>query len=127
LFVAVRGVNPGFSRDHFPVAASPAVDALPPGARLFSTDSFGGYLIYRFDGRRKVYFDGRSDFYGADFLKSYTKLIQARPGWREAFDRERFTDALLPPDFPLVAALEAAGWKETFRDKAAVLLKGPQS
>ena len=30
------------------------------------TDKFGGYLIYRFEGRRKVFFDGRSDFYPCD-------------------------------------------------------------
>ena len=127
LFGVTRGTHPGFPPDEFPVAASASVAALPAEAKLFSSDKFGGYLIYRFAGQRKVYFDGRSDFYGADFLKSYSRLVQARPGWQSEFARGGFTHVLLPPDYALVAALETAGWKETYRDRTAVLLKGPQS
>ena len=58
----------GFPPDQFPVAAYPHI---PPGARLFAPDKFGGYLIYRSNGALKVFFDGRSDLYGADFLKQY--------------------------------------------------------
>ncbi len=127
LFGIVHALRPGFPEDQFPVRASAAVGALPTDAKLFSSDKFGGYLIYRFAAQRKVYFDGRSDFYGAEFLKSYSRLVQARPGWQAEFVRQGFTHALLPPDYALVAALEAEGWKETYRDRTAVLLKGPQS
>lgn len=126
-FVAIHATHPGFPADQFPVAAAASVAALPEDARLFSSDKFGGYLIYRFAGSRKVFFDGRSDFYGADFLKTYSRLVQARPGWQAEFARQGFTHALLPPDYALVAALESAGWKETYRDGVAVLLKGPKS
>ena len=127
LFVVIRATHPAFPPDQFPVAASASVAALPADARLFSSDRFGGYLIYRFDGRRKVFFDGRSDFYGAEFLISYSNMVQARPGWQPEFARWGFTHALLPPNYALVAALESAGWKETYRDGTAILLKGPQS
>jgi hypothetical protein len=126
LFGVVHALKPGFPPDQFPVAAASAVQALPADAKLFSSDKFGGYLIYRFAGERKVFFDGRSDFYGAEFLKSYSRLVQARPGWRDDFARHGFTHALIPPDYALVAALEAEGWKETYRDRTAVLLKSPQ-
>jgi hypothetical protein len=119
-FAAVR--TAGFPADQFPVAASGAVASLPADARIFSTDKFGGYLIYRFDGQRKVFFDGRSDFYGADFLKAYGRMVQVRPGWQEEFARWNFTHALLPPDFSLVPALETRGWTELYRDGTAVLL-----
>src|SRR3981081_4466175 len=33
--------------------------------------AFGGSLIYLFGGTRKVFFDGRGDLYGSDFLKQY--------------------------------------------------------
>lgn len=115
----------GFPPDQFPVQISQAVDELPTDARLLSTDKFGGYLIYRFAGRRKVFFDGRSDFYGAAFLKQYGRLMAARPGWRETVEACAFTHALLPPDSPLAAALEAAGWKRLGRDEAALLLERP--
>jgi hypothetical protein len=106
----------------FPVAASAAISSLPGDARIFSTDKFGGYLIYRLDGARKVFFDGRSDFYGADFVTRYARMIEARPGWRTEFARWNFTHALLPPDSALLAALEDSGWRELRRDTAAVLI-----
>ena len=71
-----------FRRTHSRLAAAQTVEKLPANARILSSDSYGGYLIYRFNGSRKVFFDGRSDFYGADFLDQYSTLSAARPGWR---------------------------------------------
>jgi len=116
----IRAVT-GFAPDQFPVAA---YSHIPAGARLFATDKFGGYLIYRSAGARKVFFDGRSDFYGADFLKQYGRLVQVRPGWRQHWDSFGFTHALLPPDAPLLAALEQAGWQPIYSDRTAILLAG---
>jgi len=115
----------GFPPDQFPVAAAAQVERLPETARLFAPDKFGGYLIYRFDGKRKVFFDGRSDLYGSEFLKSYGRMVQARPGWRAQWDAFHFTHALLPNDYSLVPALEQSGWKQLYRDDVATLLAGP--
>ena len=112
-----------FPGDRFPVAASAAVEQLPANARLLANDSFGGYLIYRFNGARKVYFDGRSDFYGAAFMKEYMVLATARPGWKDVVRRYGFTHALLPDDSALKAALLDAGWKPLYQDKIATLLE----
>jgi len=118
-FALVRLLPAGFPPDQFPVAA---YSHIPAGARLFAPDKFGGYLIYRSNGTLKVFFDGRSDFYGAEFLKRYSRMVQVRPGWREYWDSFQFTHALLPSDFPLVPALEQVGWREVYRDGTAVLL-----
>jgi hypothetical protein len=123
VFASIRD-RAGFVPDESPVAASEVVALLPVDARIFSSDGFGGYLIYRFAGERKVFFDGRSDFYGDDFLDRYQRMLDARPGWRGEFNRWKFTHALVPPDCPLVAALEASGWQELYRDHTAVLLSG---
>jgi hypothetical protein len=112
----------GFPPATFPDAASQAVERLPPGARILTSDSYGGYLIYRFSGARKVYFDGRSDFYGADFLKQYMVLMEARPGWRAIVSAAGFTHALLPDASALNAALQEAGWTTLYRDGVATLL-----
>ena len=115
----------GFPADQFPVAASAAVASLPASARVLSPDKFGGYLIYRFNGARKVYFDGRSDFYGSQFMKDYLRLMEARPGWREIAARYSFTHALLPVDSPLLDALASSGWKTNYKDATAALLARP--
>jgi hypothetical protein len=116
----LRVLPVGFPRDQFPVDAYPHI---PAEARLFAPDKFGGYLIYRSNGTRKVFFDGRSDFYGAEFLKEYGRMVQLRPGWQGLWNRWGFTHALMPVDFPLVPALEQLGWREMYRDGTAVLLR----
>jgi hypothetical protein len=113
----------GFPAAEFPVAAAQAVAALPLDARILAPDKFGGYLIYRFNGDRKVFFDGRSDFYGVAFLKRYIRLIEARPGWRKEVDAFGFTHALLPVNYSLVDGFEQWGWRETYRDETTVLLQ----
>jgi len=118
---AVNG-RAAFPADQFPVAAATSIAGLSSDARLFSSDKFGGYVIYRFAGQRPVFFDGRSDFYGTDFITRYATMIDAQPGWREEFGRWRFTHALLPPNAPLLSALESAGWQELHRDRTSVLL-----
>lgn len=116
----------GFPPEQFPVAAAAAIEKLPADARLLAPDKFGGYLIYRFAGSRKVFFDGRSDLYGAGFLKDYGRMMQARPGWRAQVEAFGFTHALLPNDAALTAALEAAGWRRLLRNGPATLLeRGP--
>ena len=123
VFTSVRA-SAGFAPDAAPVAAATAIASLPPGARILAPDFFGGYLIYRFNGRRKVFFDGRSDFYGKEFLDGYLRMVETRPGWRIEFNRWNFTHVLMPPDCSLIPALEASGWHELFRDRTAVLLAG---
>ncbi|MCX6590261.1 MAG: hypothetical protein NTZ56_01930 [Acidobacteria bacterium] len=109
----------GFAATEFPVNA---VAAIPAGARLFAPDKFGGYVIYRTSGAQPVFFDGRSDFYGVEFMKDYIRMVEVRPGWQALFDAWHFTHALVPVDAPLRAALEARGWQTLSVDKAAVLM-----
>ena len=112
----------GFSPTLFPTEAAAAVEKLPASSRLLASDSYGGYLIYRFHGERKVFCDGRSDLYGAEFMKQYLALMEAKPGWRETVESWGFTHALLPDDSPLAGALEQAGWIVLYRDQVATLL-----
>jgi hypothetical protein len=123
IFFSIRA-RAGFPAGELPIAASEMVASLPPSARILAPDLFGGYLVFRFNGSRRVFIDGRSDFYGAEFLENYLRLVEVRPGWRGEFNRWNFTHALLPPDYPLVFALEAGGWRELYRDNTAVLLTG---
>ena len=123
IFASIR-TSSGFPSERLPVAASEIVASLPANTRMLAPDTFGGYLIYRFNGGHKVFVDGRSDFYGTEFMERYARLMQVLPGWTQEFNRWSFTHALLPPDSPLISALEANGWRELHRDKTAVLLTG---
>ncbi len=115
----------GFPPDQFPVAAAATLAGLPMQARIFAPDKFGGYLIYKFNGARKVFFDGRSDFYGAGFLKDYGRIVQVRPGWQSLFAPFRCNYALLPKDYSLIGALEQQGWRQLYYDSTVTLLKAP--
>jgi hypothetical protein len=123
IFVSIRS-RASFPASEFPVAASATVASLAANARILAPDDFGGYLIYRFKGQRKVFIDGRSDFYGKEFLERYVRLVDLRPGWQNEFNRWNFTYALLPTDHRLIPALAANGWQELYRDRTAVLLTG---
>jgi hypothetical protein len=122
LFALIPAAGTGFPSKEFPALAA---GSLPEGARVFAPDKFGGYLIYRFEGTRKVFFDGRSDFYGLDFMKEYVRMVETRPGWPALFDRWRFSHALLAKDAPLRSALELRGWRKAVEDDAAILLEAP--
>jgi len=121
--LAWAGPRAAFPASEFPVVAAGRISKLPVEARIFAPDKFGGYLIYRFDGQRKVFFDGRSDFYGADFLASYGRMMAARPGWKEEFGRWNYSHALVPPDAAIAGALLDSGWTELYRDRVALLLE----
>ena len=123
LSVPAVAKHASFPPDQFPVRASVAITGLPAGARILAPDMYGGYLIYRFAGARKVFFDGRSDFYGAEFMKDYLRLIELRPGWRQQVDNLAFTHALLPARYSLIPALEQLGWKRKYADEVAILLE----
>ncbi|MBL0159583.1 MAG: hypothetical protein IPP47_21105 [Bryobacterales bacterium] len=125
LSIPTVAARSSFPRDEFPVDASARVAGLPRDARVLAPDKYGGYLIYRFAGERKVYFDGRSDFYGAEYMKAYLRLMEVRPGWRQQIRQFAFTHALLPVDAPLRAGLESSGWQIVYQDKVAVLLAAP--
>ena len=109
----------GFPPSEYPVEA---VKHLPPDARVLAPDMYGGYMIYRFNGERKVYFDGRSDFYGIAFMKNYIELVEVRPNWLDEFERQHFTHALLPVRYSLVPALLQKGWRRLYNDEVATVL-----
>jgi hypothetical protein len=117
-----------FSPRDFPVgAANVAQRGLAEGwltGRLYSSDRFGGYLIYRFHGAVKVFVDGRSDFYRqGGVLIDYSRLMTAAPTWAALLRKHGVGWMVLMPGEALeTVALTSGEWRLEYSDRAASLL-----
>jgi hypothetical protein len=118
----------GFDSAMFPVRAADflqeAMSQRDPQARVFAKDQWSGYLIYRFEGRMKVFVDGRSDFYGQDFLETYSRVMEVKPGWDAVLKRFDVRFVLVPPDNALASALQlSSDWKRVHADSVAAVFE----
>jgi len=112
-----------FPVSKFPVALAGRPE-LSSGARVFTSDEWGDYLIYRAWPRQRVFIDGRSDFYGQGIGEPYLELMRGGQGWEKLLSLHGFRLALLPADWPLASLLERApGWRIVTRDGRAVLFE----
>jgi hypothetical protein len=112
-----------FDPQRYPEAALATLRQLP-GARIFSNDEWGDYLIYSLYPRQRVFVDGRSDFYGNDFEEEYLDAMNVKHGWEETFGRFRIDTILLPPDAPLTGALKLSGdWRVVFDDGTSLVFR----
>jgi hypothetical protein len=111
-----------FPESRFPVALVQNESSRLLGARVFTSDQWADYLIYRGWPRQKVFVDGRSDFYGPSIGNDYLSLMNGRRGWKDLFRKYEFNAALLPREWPLVSLLEQyPGWKQIREDKLGIL------
>ena len=132
VWLAVSGVlvmtilpTVGFPDSRFPVNAVERNLARlePAGAspRVLTSDQWADYLIFRLYPKQRVFFDGRSDFFGPQIGADYRTMFGAELGWRELLDRYNFELALLPLDWPLSTMLEhEPGWHHVYADGVAV-------
>lgn len=115
-----------FPRSRFPITAVDrnlarfSAGEKPP--RILTSDQWADYMIYRLYPRQRVFFDGRSDFFGDRIGGEYRKLLAAEEGWRALLNRHRFGLALLPRDWPLSTMLDSEpGWRRVYEDDLGVL------
>lgn len=129
--LAVAAVLPSglsdFPRRFFPVEAVSRNEVRltsSAATRILTSDQWADYLIYRLYPRTRVFFDGRSDFYGESVGNDYQELLTAGRRAGEVIERYGFTAALLPLDWPLGQILERdPRWRVAYRDSQAVLLE----
>ena len=116
----------GFDPGTFPVHAADFLEKTnlkhDELGRVFATDQWGGYLIYRFNGRLKVFIDGRSDFYGQNLLQTYDQVIAIKPGWDGVLNQYDVRFVLVPPASPLASVLQLrTDWKRVYSDTVSSL------
>jgi hypothetical protein len=114
-----------FDPTQFPVEAASVINHNSGSAtRLFCSWQWGGYLIYRLWPSIQVFNDGRTDFYGPDFVHQGLALWTASSDWANILDRYRVNEVLLPVDSALASVLRERGdWKPVYQDRVAVLFE----
>ena len=100
-------------------------DKQPSAEPVFSTDAWGGYLIYRMYPERKVVVDDRHDLYGSDRIRQYLILTQGEPGWQSVLKDWQIRTVLLPTDSTLANLLRELprDWRVAYEDKVAVVFE----
>ncbi|MCX7605221.1 MAG: hypothetical protein N2036_14175, partial [Bryobacteraceae bacterium] len=132
LALALAGILPvprieDFPGDRFPAAMAGRHEAMLRQARILTQDQWADYLIYRFYPAGRVFFDGRSDFYGREIALEYLNAINGHHRWREVLDKYRFDTVLLPPGMALASLLkESRDWVVVDDDGTAVLFRRRQ-
>jgi hypothetical protein len=94
----------------YPQAAATFAGVNFPGQRLYTTDSWGGYLAYRFPSGRMVFLYDEPAVFGNDALRLYDAIDQLAPDWVQVLTSEKIHHAILPSQAREAAALRVLGW-----------------
>jgi hypothetical protein len=118
-------IHAQFDPKSVPAAAVDFLEKEPSAEPVFSTDSWGGYLIYRLYPRRLVVIDDRHDLYGSDRIRQLLVLMQGEPKWRQVLDNLQVHTVLLPADSTLASLLRELPqeWPVVYEDNQAVVFE----
>jgi hypothetical protein len=92
--------------------------------KVFSSDHWGAYLIWRFYPG-KVFVDDRHDYYGEAFVREMLQVTELQPGWRNILDTHGIERVLVPVKSTVATELTADGWREIYRDSTSVIVQRP--
>ena len=90
---------------------------------MYNTYGYGGYLDYVFDGRRKVFIDGRTDAYELNgVLADYMNIARVSTNALALLRLYRVQSCLLHRDEPLATLLAASSqWEKVYADEQSEL------
>lgn len=116
-------IDAHFDATKLPVAAADFLQRQSEGSPVFSTDSWGSYLIYRLYPSRLVIIDDRHDLYGSARVRDMLVLTQGEPGWRNVLENWHIQTVLLPKGSTLANLLLELpqDWSKTYGDEVAVV------
>ena len=118
-------IHAQFDPKALPVAAVDFLAGEQSATPVFSTDSWGGYVIYRLYPQRLVVVDDRHDLYGSERFREILTVMQGEPGWRGLIEKLQVRTAVLPADATLSSLLRELPleWKVVYEDKVAVVFE----
>lgn len=111
-----------FPVERFPVAINREYRDLLTSKRVLTNDDWADYLLFANYPRQRVFFDGRSDFYGKQLGTEYQKMMHGDYRWRELLDRHRIDVALLESDVALSSLLKQSPEWKLLRDTGREIL-----
>ena len=96
-------------------------------ARVFTTDSWGHYLTFRYPPPFQIFIDGRCDCFGERFTNEDLNALNGVPGWDDTLRRYRVQMVLVPREAGLtVRLLHQPGWRMLeSTGSAALFAKSP--
>jgi len=106
----------------FPIDAARKVEQLKLPNNILNCYRWGGYLIYRWKGRPKVFIDGRNNCFANSIIDDYLRFQYIERGWETLLNLYRVNTILWQVDTPFDRALKASpAWQEIYRDQQAVI------
>jgi hypothetical protein len=118
-----KGFEGEFNSESFPHQAISVIES-SSAKRIFTYDQWSDYLIYRLYPSRQVFMDGRSDFYGDDFLVSSQHIVGGQFDWSQQLSRFAVDMVIVRPEAPLSTILKTApGWKMLFDDGKVLIFE----
>jgi hypothetical protein len=109
--------------DHFPVAATRFVAANPHAVsgEMFNDYGWGGYLMLAMPERR-VFVDGRNDFYGPELIHDFDTVNRVNAGWEDILRKYKVDWTILPRAHPLNALLALhKDWNLSYTDEVTAI------
>lgn len=111
-----------YSNDRFPVDIARRHSLELAESRLFTTDQWADYLMFKNPAQR-VFLDDRAG-YSEQIISDALTMMDAGPGWRQALEKYRIDAVLSPAGTPLASELsEDHRWKLIDSDEGHVLFK----
>lgn len=99
-----------YQASNYPEAAADYVAVHFPGERVYTVDTWGGYLAYRIPTGRVVFLYDEPAVFGDGALQQYLAVDQLQPNWIHVLSSERIDHAILPSDARESSALHVLGW-----------------
>jgi hypothetical protein len=117
---AAGGIEFRFDEKIKPVAAVEFLKKEHIDGHMYDNDEFGDYLIYASYPQYEVFFDGRSDMYGAERLKEFQKFRIIGPGWEKIVEKYDIRWFFIASDSILTRyLLQRPEWRLIYSDNVA--------
>ncbi|MGD1019185.1 MAG: hypothetical protein ABSA12_07680 [Verrucomicrobiia bacterium] len=111
------------SSNRFPSATVSYLRVHPQAVHgeMFNEDGWGGYFLLDWP-ERKVFIDGRDDFYSAAFLHEFTDVSHVQPSWDSVLTKYHVGWTILPAQHPLNRILELSPqWTLVFSNQQTLV------